>query len=324
MLLNREGKVWVGQRLDNALDAWQMPQGGLDPGEDAARRRLSRAGGGDRHHRATCRADRAGPGGTALRSAARPDRQGLEGEVARPAADLVPDALHRQRRGREHRDRGSRIPRLEMGRPRRAAGDDRAVQEEALRGRAEGVRGVAYRPPAASMSSRHAASASAPRSLARKRLQLQRLMGDDRRAPRRRRSGAAAPLRLPAPDRPDRSARSPPCRHDDRRRSPRPRSRPARRPAAGNGSPRRSDGGSRSRNRLVRTPPVRPASSAPASASDGGTGSPEPFRDGRISAIAPPRLERRPWARPAWHNDDSVSGTPFSCIDRSFVPSMFR
>ncbi len=34
MLLNREGKVWVGQRLDNALEAWQMPQGGLDPGED--------------------------------------------------------------------------------------------------------------------------------------------------------------------------------------------------------------------------------------------------------------------------------------------------
>jgi putative (di)nucleoside polyphosphate hydrolase len=34
MLLNREGKVWVGQRLDNALDAWQMPQGGLDPDED--------------------------------------------------------------------------------------------------------------------------------------------------------------------------------------------------------------------------------------------------------------------------------------------------
>ncbi len=34
MLINREGKVWVGQRLDNALDAWQMPQGGLDKGED--------------------------------------------------------------------------------------------------------------------------------------------------------------------------------------------------------------------------------------------------------------------------------------------------
>jgi len=35
MLLNREGKVWVGQRLDNAADACQMPQGGLDEGEDA-------------------------------------------------------------------------------------------------------------------------------------------------------------------------------------------------------------------------------------------------------------------------------------------------
>ena len=34
MLLNRDGKVWVGQRLDNQLEAWQMPQGGLDAGED--------------------------------------------------------------------------------------------------------------------------------------------------------------------------------------------------------------------------------------------------------------------------------------------------
>jgi putative (di)nucleoside polyphosphate hydrolase len=34
MLINGQGQVWVGQRLDNALDAWQMPQGGLDPGED--------------------------------------------------------------------------------------------------------------------------------------------------------------------------------------------------------------------------------------------------------------------------------------------------
>ena len=35
MLLNERRQVWVGQRLDNALDAWQMPQGGLDPGESA-------------------------------------------------------------------------------------------------------------------------------------------------------------------------------------------------------------------------------------------------------------------------------------------------
>lgn len=35
MLLNAENKVWVGQRLDSTLEAWQMPQGGLDPGEEA-------------------------------------------------------------------------------------------------------------------------------------------------------------------------------------------------------------------------------------------------------------------------------------------------
>jgi putative (di)nucleoside polyphosphate hydrolase len=35
MLVNRAGRVFVGQRLDNVLDAWQMPQGGIDPGEDA-------------------------------------------------------------------------------------------------------------------------------------------------------------------------------------------------------------------------------------------------------------------------------------------------
>lgn len=35
MLLNRHGKVFVAQRLDSTLEAWQMPQGGLDEGEDA-------------------------------------------------------------------------------------------------------------------------------------------------------------------------------------------------------------------------------------------------------------------------------------------------
>ncbi|HEX5183550.1 MAG TPA: RNA pyrophosphohydrolase [Allosphingosinicella sp.] len=34
MLLNGRGRAWVGQRLDSTLEAWQMPQGGLDPGED--------------------------------------------------------------------------------------------------------------------------------------------------------------------------------------------------------------------------------------------------------------------------------------------------
>jgi putative (di)nucleoside polyphosphate hydrolase len=34
MLVNQDGKVFVGQRLDSSADAWQMPQGGIDPGED--------------------------------------------------------------------------------------------------------------------------------------------------------------------------------------------------------------------------------------------------------------------------------------------------
>lgn len=33
LLLNREGKVLVGSRIDTRTDAWQMPQGGIDPGE---------------------------------------------------------------------------------------------------------------------------------------------------------------------------------------------------------------------------------------------------------------------------------------------------
>jgi len=35
MLVNRDGKVFVGQRIDSTLEAWQMPQGGIDAGEDA-------------------------------------------------------------------------------------------------------------------------------------------------------------------------------------------------------------------------------------------------------------------------------------------------
>ncbi len=34
MLLNRDGKVWVGRRIDNRDPAWQMPQGGMDEGEE--------------------------------------------------------------------------------------------------------------------------------------------------------------------------------------------------------------------------------------------------------------------------------------------------
>jgi putative (di)nucleoside polyphosphate hydrolase len=35
MLVNMDGKVFVGQRIDNKVEAWQMPQGGIDDGEEA-------------------------------------------------------------------------------------------------------------------------------------------------------------------------------------------------------------------------------------------------------------------------------------------------
>ena len=34
MLLNRTGEVFVGQRIDTTMEAWQLPQGGVDDGED--------------------------------------------------------------------------------------------------------------------------------------------------------------------------------------------------------------------------------------------------------------------------------------------------
>lgn len=33
MLLNREGLVFVGKRIDQTVEGWQMPQGGIDNGE---------------------------------------------------------------------------------------------------------------------------------------------------------------------------------------------------------------------------------------------------------------------------------------------------
>lgn len=43
MLINRAGLIFGGQRIDTDAPAWQMPQGGIDPGEaprDAALREL--------------------------------------------------------------------------------------------------------------------------------------------------------------------------------------------------------------------------------------------------------------------------------------------
>ena len=34
MLLNKHNKVFVAKRIDTLVEAWQMPQGGIDQGED--------------------------------------------------------------------------------------------------------------------------------------------------------------------------------------------------------------------------------------------------------------------------------------------------
>ena len=34
VVLNNENKVFVGKRKDNPVDKWQMPQGGVDEGEN--------------------------------------------------------------------------------------------------------------------------------------------------------------------------------------------------------------------------------------------------------------------------------------------------
>ena len=34
MLMNADGKIFVGMRNDGPMDAWHMPQGGVDKGED--------------------------------------------------------------------------------------------------------------------------------------------------------------------------------------------------------------------------------------------------------------------------------------------------
>ncbi|HQU69606.1 MAG TPA: RNA pyrophosphohydrolase [Albidovulum sp.] len=43
MLINADGRIFAGQRMDSPVAAWQMPQGGIDDGEkprDAALREL--------------------------------------------------------------------------------------------------------------------------------------------------------------------------------------------------------------------------------------------------------------------------------------------
>ena len=52
MLVNARSHVWVGRRIDNKDEAWQMPQGGIDRGEaplEGALRELEEETGIGRH-----------------------------------------------------------------------------------------------------------------------------------------------------------------------------------------------------------------------------------------------------------------------------------
>ena len=51
MLFNQDGKVFVGKRIDQTVEGWQMPQGGIDKGEEprqAALRELHEEAGTDK------------------------------------------------------------------------------------------------------------------------------------------------------------------------------------------------------------------------------------------------------------------------------------
>ncbi|HJS45772.1 MAG TPA: RNA pyrophosphohydrolase [Rhizomicrobium sp.] len=51
MLFNRDGQVFVGKRIDQTVEGWQMPQGGIDKGEtprQAALRELQEEVGTDK------------------------------------------------------------------------------------------------------------------------------------------------------------------------------------------------------------------------------------------------------------------------------------
>ena len=128
MLLNRVGKVFVGARIDNTDEAWQMPQGGIDKGEEpwpAALRELEEETGI--------------PPRLVERVAECPERLKYDlpkelrsklwgGKWKGQDQDWYLTRFLGHRCGREHRDRAPRIPRVEMDRAAAASRTDRAVQ----------------------------------------------------------------------------------------------------------------------------------------------------------------------------------------------------
>ena len=139
MLINAAGLVFIGRRAGgiehvDESHVWQMPQGGVDPGEDtweAAKREL--------YEETSVRSVEklAEVAGLAdLRYSAHRRRPRLEGPLPRPAAEMVRGALHRQGRRdqcREPRRRPQgRVRRLALGADEESSRSDRPVQAAGL------------------------------------------------------------------------------------------------------------------------------------------------------------------------------------------------
>ena len=142
MLLNDEGKVFVGARIDNTDEAWQMPQGGIDEDEKpwkTALRELEEETGispGLVERIAKC------PERMKYDLPARASRQALGRQICRAGSELVPRAVPRVGPRHQHRDEASGISRVEMDRAAAASRPDRALQARSLQATATRIRGI--------------------------------------------------------------------------------------------------------------------------------------------------------------------------------------
>ena len=148
MVLNRNGLVWTGHRIaegnseyDGSPQLWQMPQGGIDKGEDplpAARRELYEETGIE-----TVSLIAEAPGWINYDLPRESGRHRAERQVSRPDAEMVRLPLRGRRKRNPHQPAARRPRRrvrcLGMEAYGRVAGADRAVQAQGLRAGGRGL-----------------------------------------------------------------------------------------------------------------------------------------------------------------------------------------